>query len=85
MKATWRVVNGVLKNKTKSGVSQYFVKDDHEIYEQNEIVNEFNYFVNVGPSLAAKIPNVNDSVTDTVMGCTNSFFLDGTDKEEIMW
>uniref|UniRef100_A0A3Q2ZQH6 Reverse transcriptase domain-containing protein n=1 Tax=Kryptolebias marmoratus TaxID=37003 RepID=A0A3Q2ZQH6_KRYMA len=84
MKATWQIMNSVLKNKAKSGISQYFVKDDNEIYDQHEIVNEFNnYFVNVGPSLAAKIPIVK-TVSHTVMGCTESIFLDGTDKEEIM-
>lgn len=61
MMATWRGMNSVWKNKTKSSISQHFVEDDREIYDQNEIVNgslpvnKFNqYFVNVGPSLAVK-------------------------------
>uniref|UniRef100_A0A3Q3BKX6 Reverse transcriptase domain-containing protein n=1 Tax=Kryptolebias marmoratus TaxID=37003 RepID=A0A3Q3BKX6_KRYMA len=85
MRATWKVMNGVLKNHKKhAGISQHFVKEDNGIHDLNEIVNEFNhYFVNVGPSLAAKIPKTDTNVSHTITGCTNSIFLDGTDKKEI--
>lgn len=39
--------------------------------------------MNVGLSLADKLPKV-DKLSHSVSGCTNSFFLDETDKEEIL-
>lgn len=60
-------MNNVLNNKIKPSITQSFVNENKEIYEESEIVNAFNqYFVNVGPSLATKLPIVNESVTNLV-------------------
>lgn len=49
MKATWRVINSVLKNqKICLYISQYFVRDDKKIYDQSKKVKKLNqYYVNV--------------------------------------
>lgn len=70
------------KLKVRSGISQFFVKDDEEIYDQSHIVKDFSQYY-VGPSLAANIPKIDNAVSHPVMGCTNTFFHAGNVEKEI--
>lgn len=60
------------ENKVWSGFSQYFVKAGKKNYDQNET----NLILD-GSSLAAKTPNVNNSVIQS-WGRANSIFLGET-------
>lgn len=58
MKNTWKIINEII-NKPSSNKSFHdkFTNNDGIIQDPTEIANEFNnYFVNIGPSLAAGIP-----------------------------
>ena len=64
IKMTWQTINEVLnRSKTKSKLPDTFLQKDSYTNVTNpvDIANKFNeYFVNVGPQLAKKIPKVND-------------------------
>ena len=65
IKMTWQTINEVLINrsKTKSKLPDTFLQKDSNTNLTNpvDIANKCNeYFVNVGPQLAKKIPKVND-------------------------
>jgi hypothetical protein len=65
IKMTWQTINEVLINrsKTKSKLPDTFLQKYSNTNFTNpvDIANKFNeYFVNVGPQLAKKIPKVND-------------------------
>lgn len=80
-------MNSVIKkNKIKSAFPNYFVKENGDIDDKTEIVNEFNvFFVNVGPSLAANIPTIKDiTYKSMVKENVNSIFLGRVEKEEIL-
>ena len=58
-KETWKTINGLLKGEKPSSFPETFRKGDHFITDSRDIANEFNkVFVNLGPSLAEKIPPV---------------------------
>ena len=65
IRQTWKLINEITnKNKSSSELPDNFMKDGNIITDPNEIANNLNeYFVNVGPKLAEKIPpsNVNFS------------------------
>lgn len=70
MKATWGIINNVIKSdKIKSALPNYFVKNNYDIDDKTKIANEFNdFFVNVGPCLAANIPTVKDNADENNNG-----------------
>lgn len=46
----------------------YFIDEDKEIYNMTEVVDRFNnFFVNVGPELASKIPDPVPSLEKNVL------------------
>uniref|UniRef100_A0A3B5QVU5 Reverse transcriptase domain-containing protein n=1 Tax=Xiphophorus maculatus TaxID=8083 RepID=A0A3B5QVU5_XIPMA len=85
-KAIWTVIHSVsTKHTIKSGIATHFLKENTEIYDRNDIANEFNhYYVNVGPRLAAQIPKDDSDVTQKIGSCPNSIFLGETDEKEIL-
>lgn len=58
IRQTWKLINEITnKKKQSSDLPDNFMKDGNVITEPNEIANNLNeYFVNVGPKLADKIP-----------------------------
>jgi hypothetical protein len=58
MKKTWQTLNNLLGRNVKPKTPSHFTDDDgSEIKDPIEIANKFNnFFTNIGPSLAAKIP-----------------------------
>ena len=87
MKATWGILNSVIKkHKVMSTLPNHFIKDNNDIHDVKKIVNEFNaFFVNIGPSLAMNIPHLTDNNTDGyITDNINSIFLGKIEKDEIL-
>ena len=67
MKKTWETLNNLLgRNKPTS----YFTDDDDgaEIKDPKMIANRFNdFFTNIGPSLASKIPPPDTTVLEHIL------------------
>ena len=63
LKETWKLINEVInKRKCRPPFPSSFRSDGSILTDPVEIANGFcNYFANVGPNLAAKIPPVNSS------------------------
>lgn len=56
MKGTWKIVNELLNNNNNVNLPDTFKIGDNTVSDKQEIANSVNdYFVNLGPSLAAKI------------------------------
>ena len=58
MKVTWKLINGLINKKSKGKqISTEFNGDESKITGDKTIANGFNnFFVNIGPSLAKRIP-----------------------------
>ncbi|KAJ8044616.1 RNA-directed DNA polymerase from mobile element jockey [Holothuria leucospilota] len=82
-KETWKTINGLLKGESTSSLPDTFKKGDHNITGSSDIADEFNkFFVNLGPSLAEKIPRV--PFDDSYLGSPNLsslFLLPATEHE----
>ena len=67
-KAIWNILNGIIRNGTRQvNYPQYFIDNDENIHNIDNIVNRFNtFFVSVGPNLAGNIHNTitTDDVDD---------------------
>lgn len=61
LKAVWKLLNEVInRRKTTSKLPNTFMHNNEEITNPMDIANKFcEYFTNVGPNLAKKIPNSN--------------------------
>ena len=78
IKATWDVVNSVIKKRNNSNFPNVFSHNGKSIQDTIAIANGFNnFFVNVGPNLAKDIPQFeNINVIDYKDGINeNSMFL----------
>ena len=90
IKKTWSVLNSIIKNKKgDSNVNEKFIGSNGEIMvNKGEIANSFNnFFVEVGPKLAATIKQENNDVNILdFMGDAkiNSMFLEGVVEQEII-
>ena len=86
LKETWKLINEVInKRKCRPPFPSFFRSDGSVITDPAEIANGFcNYFTNVGPKLAAKIPPVNTSFRSFLNGQTHeSLALKPTTVEEL--
>ena len=66
---------------------QYFSDNDKKNYKMEEVVNQFNnYFVNIGPNLAEKIPMTDTLVHDDtpIKRNTSSMYLNPVLEKEII-
>ena len=59
LKQTWKILNEIInKRKTRSKMPSTFIHNNQEISDPFRIANKFcEYFTNVGPSFASKLPN----------------------------
>lgn len=86
LKLTWKLINEIInKKKSKAEIPDSFKENEEIISQPKEIANKFNeYFVNVGPNLADKIPeqmiNYNTYLTKRYK---NSLFLDAITEQEV--
>ena len=84
MKKTWGILKTVINKKKDSRIQSVFKVNDETISDKKVIAEKFNdFFVNVGPNLASKIPQQNASpinyLGDSV---TNSIFLNQLTEKE---
>ena len=86
MKKTWAVLNEIMGKKRDHKSIQELHVDNNIISDQQQIANKFNdFFINVGPNLAKKIPGSNKSVSDyQKKSYNNSIFLAPTSVNEIL-
>ncbi|XP_065645234.1 uncharacterized protein LOC136075726 [Hydra vulgaris] len=72
---TWQVLNEIIgKPKINESFPKILHTKNKTIDNENNIANEFNNFcVNIGPKLAAKIPNVNKSFKEYLQCNKNQF------------
>ena len=66
LKQTWKILNEVInRHVTKLPYPASFTKNEMEISNPSDIANKFcDYFTNIGPNLASKIPSTNSSPKD---------------------
>ena len=89
MKETWNLINNLIKNNaTGKPVVKEILSNDQIVNDPIDIANKFNeFFINVGPNLASKIPSVptHASVRDT-MPSPNPFsmFIEPCTEHEII-
>ena len=58
VKSTWKVINEALKTKTNTDPPKQILKDGLQIDDPQAMAEAFNdFFVNLGPNLASKIPD----------------------------
>lgn len=87
MKQTWKNINNILrKNQNKTNFPSSFLHEGANITDHKDIANAFNkYFIDVGSSLASKIPNVHTNRnTMPTLSQSPSFFMTPTTEYEIM-
>ena len=85
LRKVWAIVKQVI-NKTKtSRISDKFIHNKTLLSDPVNIANCFNnYFINIGPTLASKLPKENISHRDFLPERTTaSLFLEPTDEVEI--
>ena len=85
IKKYWETIKEIIKTTTKSKYPAYFNNDGTAITDDLDIANKFNdYFINIGPNLAKKIPQSAINIYDHLPGnYPQSFFLQPTCNEEI--
>ena len=88
MKETWKILNGLINKKSKGKqISTEFNGDESKITGDKTIANGFNnFFVNIGPSLAKRIPKCKDSLFTQFLPdkIEDTMFLQPVTEEEIM-
>ena len=88
IKATWRIINSVVKNKDHPQLPVEFKNSSgYKISGEKNIAHEFNkYFVNIGPNLADEIPSSEGKHVLDYMPAANphSFFIEPTSENEVI-
>lgn len=82
-------MNSIIRNSPKQiGYPKYFIDNNKENYNMDEVANSFNqFFVNVGPDLAGKIPDSGsseDHCNKLIERNQSSMFLRPVDENEIL-
>ena len=70
IKITWKILNEIMNKKnSKPKISDIFVCDNTVITDPLEIANKFcQYFANIGPKLAKKLPDTSKSPFEYING-----------------
>ena len=81
----WAIIKQVINRKKGSKINEKFMHNNREITDPKAISDGFNnYFVNIGPTVASKIPNNNISYRRFLPeNLKLSLFLEPTDETEI--
>ena len=87
-KLLWKTLNKIMnkQEKNRSLPNEFIANDSAErINDPQTIADKFNeYFVNVGPNIAKKIPKSNRTYDQYLTGMyENSFFLEPITKYEL--
>lgn len=87
MRKIWNIINSATKNDHKPRTyPEYFNINNKENCNMKDAAEGFNkFFVDIGPNLAAKIPDVTDQRTEVLIERnTHSFFLSPITEEEVL-
>ena len=86
IKQTWNLIKRTINKNNTNDIAGAFNINNTMVTDKNEIANKFNeYFVNIGPSLAAKIPDTSASYKTYLPGnYINSFGLFPSTPGEII-
>jgi hypothetical protein len=86
VKKTWQIVKNILNKNNNSELVDSFNSSNGKITDKNEVVEKFNeYFANIGPTLANKIPKATVTHESFLEGSfKKSFSLFLTSPEEII-
>ena len=85
MKISWRLLKDIINKKKSSGINSRFVIDGNLTTDKNQVAKSFNsFFVNVGPTLARKIPDTNISPTKNLKNIDiQSMLVNHVTKNEV--
>ena len=85
MKSTWKLLNSVITNHADTTTDQLFEINGKLNNDPSLIADNLNsFFVNIGPSLAMKIPSTSVQTYEYLKDSIgNSLFLSPTDAAEI--
>ena len=85
LKKSWRILKEIISKKQNSGTSSRFLVNNKFITDKKEISNSFNsFFINIGPSLAGKIPSVDKAPSSFMKNrIIDSIYLTEVIDEEI--
>uniref|UniRef100_A0A3B3I1E4 Reverse transcriptase domain-containing protein n=1 Tax=Oryzias latipes TaxID=8090 RepID=A0A3B3I1E4_ORYLA len=88
VKRVWEILNNIIKNGTKMRTyPDYFTDERGQSYNINEAANGLNnYFVNMGPELAAEIPKCKTSKDNNppIERIPHSIFLSDVNENELI-
>ena len=86
LRKTWEIIKTVTnRNKKQSTLTSKFISNGNEITNPTDIANMFNnYFVNIGPTLASKIPPKGNKYLEYLSHLNfESMFLEPTNAQEV--
>lgn len=87
MKETWNEINTVIgKSKNATNQTTFTDESNNKISDPQDIANQFNdFFVNVGPNLAGKIPNAGKNYYYYLSNMkTSSMFMKPVVEDDIL-
>jgi len=86
LKMTWKLLNGIMNKNNKSILPSIFNHNGKEISDPDTIANKFcDFFTNIGPSLANKLPHSEVSFTSFLKNrISESIFLRPVTEDEII-
>jgi len=86
IKQTWKTIKYILNTTSSSPFMDEFLIDNHVVPDKTIIAQKFNeYFVNVGPTLANKIPTASVNFKSFMKGEFKSYFsMFETDIKEVI-
>ena len=74
---SWKIIKQIINRNKSKKIPRYFMINDKQVDDKFEIASKFNeFYVNLGPSLASKIPDVGGNPLSymTTHTYTNIFF-----------
>ena len=85
LRKTWQIIKGVISKNKRNAISRSFTVDSTTITDEKIIADRFNdFFINIGPNLASKIPNTNSDFKNYLpQANTNSIYLEPITEYEL--
>ena len=82
---SWKIIRDVINKRKNTTKTVSFRINEHDITDQQTIAEKFNeFYVNIGPTLASKIPTGRcDPISYIKNGTRNSIFLHPVNEEEV--